>query len=80
MVRHERRAGDVLTGRSPSRGGGVLRERLDYCRRLLDSMDSHDVIWLPFGPHPYLEVPVSTFCGLIRCADVGEYYDSYRVL
>ena len=84
-LRQERRAGEALAGRwdsaeTPSRGAGFLRERLDYYRRLLDNMDSRDVCWLPFGPHPDIEVPATTYRGLLRCADVGEFYDSYRVL
>ena len=61
-LRQQHRVGEALAGswdsaETPSRGGGVLHERLYYCRRLLDNMDPSDVICLPFGPLPMLRSP-----------------------
>ncbi|CAN0899137.1 hypothetical protein LINGRAHAP2_LOCUS20094, partial [Linum grandiflorum] len=51
-----------------------------YYGRLLDSLESEDVIWLPLGPDPAERIPQRTFRGVIRFSDTDEYYDPMRVL
>ncbi|CAN1237882.1 Protein MAIN-LIKE 2 [Linum grandiflorum] len=80
-----RREGEPLCGRWASTdaiaGGPAGRDkRLAYYRRLLDSLESEDVTWLPFGPDPAERVPDSTFRGVIRFGDIAEHYDPMRVL
>ncbi|CAN0838200.1 Protein MAINTENANCE OF MERISTEMS [Linum grandiflorum] len=88
-----RREGEPLCGRWASTdaiasGPDGRDKRLAYYRRLLDSLESEDVTWLPFGPDPAERVPDrtfdmetdSTFRGVIRFGDIAEHYDPMRVL
>ncbi|CAN0900056.1 Serine/threonine-protein phosphatase 7 long form homolog [Linum grandiflorum] len=87
------REGEPLCGRWASTdaiasGPDGRDKRLAYYRRLLDSLESEDVTWLPFGPDPAERVPDrtfdmetdSTFRGVIRFGDIAEHYDPMRVL
>ncbi|CAN0899735.1 Protein MAIN-LIKE 2 [Linum grandiflorum] len=79
------REGEPLCGRWASTddiasGPDGRDKRLGYYRRLLDSLESEDVTWLPFGPDPAERVPDRTFRGVIRLGDIAEHYDPIRVL
>ena len=85
VVARQRGDTEALVGRwssieQPDRSYDFLHRRLEYYRRLLDDMTAEDVIWLPFGPRPEVEVPDSTFRGVIRFGPTAEYYDPTRVV
>ncbi|CAN0826360.1 hypothetical protein LINGRAPRIM_LOCUS2233 [Linum grandiflorum] len=80
-----KREGEPLCGRWASTdaiasGPDGRDKRLAYYRRRLDSLESEDVTWLPFGTDPAKRVPHSTFRGVIRFSDIAEHYDPMRVL
>ncbi|CAN0898851.1 Protein MAIN-LIKE 2 [Linum grandiflorum] len=80
-----RREGEPLCGRWASTdaiasGPDGRDKRLAYYRRLLDSLESEDVTWLPFGPDPVDMETDSTFRGVIHFGDIAEHYDPMRVL
>ncbi|CAN0881930.1 Protein MAINTENANCE OF MERISTEMS [Linum grandiflorum] len=83
-----RREGEPLCGRWASTdaiasGLDGRDKRLAYYRRLLDSLESEDVTWLPFGTGPAERVPYwtfktetdLTFRSVIRFSDIAEHYD-----
>ncbi|CAN0912309.1 Protein MAINTENANCE OF MERISTEMS [Linum grandiflorum] len=80
-----RREGEPLCGRWDSTdaiasGPDGRDKRLAYYRRLLDSLESEDATWLPFGADPAERVPHRLFDGVIRFSDIAEHYDPMRVL
>ncbi|CAI0425567.1 unnamed protein product, partial [Linum tenue] len=54
--------------------------RLVFYRRALDSLTPSDVFWTPFHQRPHKAVCRSLYIGVIRFADIGEFYDLARCL
>ncbi|CAI0459178.1 unnamed protein product [Linum tenue] len=54
--------------------------RLAFYRRALDSLTPSDVFWTPFHQRPHQAVRRCLYTGLIRFADIGEFYDPARCL
>ncbi|CAL1397490.1 unnamed protein product [Linum trigynum] len=54
--------------------------RLAFYRRALDSLTPSDVFWTPFHQRPHQAVRRSLYTGVIRFADIGEFYDPARCL
>ncbi|CAL1410172.1 unnamed protein product [Linum trigynum] len=61
-------------------GERAAGERLRYYRRVLDTLNKTEVMWLPYGHNPGKAVPRSLYHGVIRFGDVAEFYDPTRCL
>ncbi|CAI0402022.1 unnamed protein product [Linum tenue] len=53
---------------------------LAYYRQAIDSLTPQSVSWTPYGHSPHLTVRRTLYQGLLRFAEIAEYYDPTRCL
>ncbi|CAI0464806.1 unnamed protein product [Linum tenue] len=53
---------------------------LAYYRQAIDSLTPQSVSWTPYGQRPHLTVRRTLYQGLLRFAEIAEYYDPTRCL
>ncbi|CAI0389131.1 unnamed protein product [Linum tenue] len=55
-------------------------QMLAYYRHAIDSLTPQSVSWTPYGHSPHLTVRCTLYQGLLRFAEIAEYYDPTRCL